>query len=439
VALQFLRFFQQEAASGIILLVAVLLALGWANSQWHESYFRLWETKLTVRWGSFVCDQDLHFWINEGLMAIFFFVIGLEIKREFLTGELSSLRVAALPVFAALGGMVVPAIIYLAFNASGPGAHGWGIPMATDIAFAIGAMAILGKRIPFAIKVFLTALAVVDDIGAVLVIAIFYTSSISWSSLAVAGLLFALLVLSNKAGIRPTVVYLILGLGIWLAFIQSGIHATIAGVLLAMTIPSRLEEKAAGRQKGRFSGANKNIFTSWEQRGGGSNNNLQNPEPQVLPEPRAESEDYEAPLQKLEHLLLPWVSFGVVPIFALANAGVRLKGLEGNLLGTLADPVGVGIITGLVLGKQIGITLFSWLAVRWGLASIPAPVSWRQIHGAACLAGIGFTMSLFIAILAFGGSPMLAISKISILTASLISGILGYVLLVTANSPDDNL
>lgn len=342
-------------------------------------------------------------------MAVFFFIIGLEIKREFLAGELSSLRVAALPVFAALGGMVVPAIIYLAFNAGGPGAPGWGIPMATDIAFAIGVMAILGKRIPFAIKVFLTALAVVDDIGAVLVIAIFYTSSISWSSLAVAGLLFALLVLSNKAGIRPTVVYLILGLGIWLAFIQSGIHATIAGVLLAMTIPSRLEEKAAGHQKRRFSG------------------------------PRAESEDDEAPLQKLERLLLPWVSFGVVPIFALANAGVRLKGLEGNLLATLADPVGLGIITGLVLGKQIGITLFSWLAVRWRLASIPAAVSWRQIHGAACLAGIGFTMSLFIAILAFGGSPMLAMSKISILTASLISGILGYALLVTANSPDDNL
>ncbi|MBE0429091.1 MAG: Na+/H+ antiporter NhaA [Thermoleophilia bacterium] len=426
VARPFQRFFRAAASGGILLLISVVVALGWANSRFSESYFHLWENPLTLGLGSFITEQSLHFWINDALMVIFFFAVGLEIKREFLAGELSSRKAAILPIFAAAGGMVVPAVIYLAFNLGQPGQHGWGIPMATDIAFAIGVMAVLGRRIPFGIKIFLVALAIVDDIGAVLVIALFYTGGVSWLALAAAGIIFGILIAANKMGIRAIWVYLLLGFGLWLTVHESGVHATIAGVMLAMTIPSRLDVDA-----GEFVRVGKNLLADFEKAGSWENDILQNSERQVaLTELEAASRDLEAPLQRLERILYPWVAFVIVPVFALSNAGVKIEGDFGQLL--LGDRVVLGIIAGLVLGKQIGITLFSWVAVRLNLGSLPLGVTWRHVHGASCLAGIGFTMSLFIAILAFSDVEMLDASKVGILVASLASGVLGLILLLTA-------
>lgn len=326
-------------------------------------------------------------------MTIFFLVVGLEIKRELLVGELATRKNAMLPVMAAVGGMVVPAGIYLAINASGDGIHGWGIPMATDIAFAVGVLALLKKRIPFALKVFLTALAIIDDIGAIIIIAFFYTGSVSWTAL-VAGLgLFILLLLMNRLGVMWSSVYLLLGFGLWLALLESGVHATIAGVLLALTIPAKVSGKNVSRAK--TSGAR----------------------------------TYEAPLQRLERNLEPWAAYLIVPIFALANSGISF---EDSPLGSLGKPIGLGIILGLVVGKPVGIVLFSWIAIRLRIGSMPRHVTWRHLHGAACLAGIGFTMSLFITLLAFEEASQLVLAKTGILVASVIAGMLGWVLLFTA-------
>lgn len=334
--------------------------------------------------GSLLPQESLHLWINEGLMAIFFLIVGLEIKRELLAGELSSRKQAMLPAIAAVGGMLVPATIFFALNAGGAGARGWGIPMATDIALAIGVLALLGKRIPLGIKVFLTALAIIDDIGAVIIIAFFYTGSISWPALGAGLILFVLLLLLNRLGVRMTSVYLVVGLGIWLAFLKSGVHATIAGVLLALVVPS------------------------------------------------GSKHDREPPLLQLERVLQPWAAYLIVPLFALANAGIHL---EKNPLQSLGDPIGLGIVLGLFLGKQIGVVFFSWLAVRLRLGSLPPSVSWRQLHGAACLAGIGFTMSLFISLLAFENPGQLTVSKIGVLAGSTVSGLAGLVLLAIAGKP----
>jgi len=380
----FLRFFQAEANSGIYLLASVGLALVLANT-WPDSYTSALSHEFTLGIGAASLTEPLISWINEGLMTIFFFVVGLEIKRELLIGELSRLKQAVLPVMAAIGGMLVPAGIYILINASGDGAHGWGIPMATDIAFAIGVLALLKKRIPFALKVFLTALAIIDDIGAVIIIAIFYTDSVSLTALAVSLGLFILLLLANSLGVKSVSVYMLLGLGLWLAMFDSGVHATIAGVLLALTIPAISHKKSKPR-----------------------------------PEP---------PLQKLERILEPWVAYLIVPVFALANAGVRFSD---NPLASLSEPIGLGIVLGLVLGKQLGVTLFSWIAVRTGIGSMPRGVTWRHLHGAACLAGIGFTMSLFVTLLAFEQASQLAAAKIAILAASMIAGLLGWMLLFTA-------
>ncbi|KRT64220.1 MAG: Na+/H+ antiporter NhaA, Na+:H+ antiporter, NhaA family [Candidatus Dadabacteria bacterium CSP1-2] len=395
----------------------------WANSPWFDSYFDLWQTKLKIGLGSFVLDKPLILWINDGLMAMFFFFVGLEIKREILVGELSSPRQAALPIVAALGGMIVPAILYLVLNAGKPGASGWGIPMATDIAFTLGVLALLGKRVPIALKVFLTSVAIVDDIGAVLVIAFFYTSQIYWSNLIVgAGFLIAL-ILANRAGIRHPLVYASLGIGgLWLAFLMSGVHATIAGVLSAMTIPASTRigreeflEKSRYILK-EFEGASvneKSVLTSRQQR-------------RAAEALEKASELVQTPLQRLEHDLHPWVIFGIMPLFALANAGVSL---DGNLTQVLINPVTLGIVFGLVFGKQIGITLFSWLAVRSGIATLPVGVNWWQVYGVGWLAGIGFTMSLFIAGLAFRDIALLSLAKLGILTASLIAGVVGWIIL----------
>lgn len=418
----FQEFASVSASSGVLLLLCTVAALIWANSPWSETYTGLWQTKLTVGFGGFALSKPLILWINDGLMAIFFFVVGLEIKREVLVGELSSVRQASLPLAAALGGMIVPALIYTTLNAGGQGAPGWGIPMATDIAFALGVLALLGDRVPLSLKVFLTALAIVDDIGAVLVIAVFYTSAIWWASLA-AGLLFLLLLIgANLAGFRHPLVYILLGIALWVAFLKSGVHATVAGVLMAMTIPSRSRIDA-----GEFLEYGRGALDDFDRAAESDEEVLTNQDQQAAIHLLENACELVAtPLQRMEHGLHPWVTFLIMPLFALANAGVAL---DVNLASALLSPVSLGVIAGLVLGKQVGITLFSWLAVRAGFASLPEQISWKQIYGVAWLGGIGFTMSLFIASLAFGDGALLSEAKLGILTASLVAGLMGWFLL----------
>lgn len=418
----FRQFAETESAGGIVLLACAAIALVWANSAWSDGYFRLWESPLTIGGAGWGLTKSLHHWINDGLMVVFFLLVGLEIKREFLFGELASARKAALPIAAALGGMLVPAAIYALFNHGGPGSHGWGIPMATDIAFALGVLALLGPRIPVGLKVFLAALAIADDIGAVLVIALFYTERISWAALGVAGVVVLALVVLNRMGMRRPGAYAALGVVLWLAVLQSGVHATVAGVLLAATIPARTRLDTAGfvaRGRGlldriaRLGSAGEDVPRSAEQQ-------------QAVHALEDACEQAQTPLQRLENALHPWVAFGIVPLFALANAGVRL---DGNALGMATTPVVLGIVLGLTLGKPIGITLASWLAVRLGLAARPDGVTWRGLHGVSWLGGIGFTMSLFIAALAFGQSARADEAKLGILAASVIASFCGWLLL----------
>ncbi|HEU4563174.1 MAG TPA: Na+/H+ antiporter NhaA [Gemmatimonadaceae bacterium] len=418
----FQRFAHTESSGGIVLLACTAVALAWANSPWAASYFHLWENEIAIGGSRIGITQSLHHWINDGLMVVFFFVVGLEIKREMLVGELASVRQAALPIMAALGGMLVPAALYATLNAGGPGAPGWGIPMATDIAFALGVLALLGPRVPVALKVFLAALAIVDDIGAVLVIAIFYTSQISLLALGIGAAVLALLVLCNAAGLRHPAVYALLGVVLWVAFLKSGVHATVSGVLLAMTIPSRTRIN-----EDEFLDRTRSLLDEFERACGPETTVLTNRAQQEAIEGiEIACEQAQAPLLKMEHKLHGIVAFGIMPLFALSNAGVALGGVGG---GALTGPVTLGVVLGLVLGKPIGITLFSWAAVRFGLAVLPTGVSWRTLHGVSWLGGIGFTMSLFIAGLAFEGSAMLDAAKVGILAASLIAGTVGWLLL----------
>ena len=378
--------FKGEEASGVLLIVVATVAVVWANVA-GDSYERVWQSRITVGVAPFVLAKPLLLWINDGLMAVFFFLVGLEIKREILGGELASPRRAALPVVAALGGMIAPAAIYGMLNAGGPGARGWGIPMATDIAFALGALATLGNRVAPSLRVFLAAVAIADDLGAVVVIAAFYTSDLAAVPLEIAvGLLFVLAVV-NRLRIAHIAPYLLLGIAMWVAVLKSGVHPTVAGVLLAFTIPS----------------AGKATPDRDDVVGG----------PPSLAE-------------RLEHALEPWVAFAIMPIFALANAGVRLSR---DAWASLFDPVALGIIAGLFIGKQVGVTASCWLVVRVGLAALPSRADWRQLYGVALLCGIGFTMSLFIAALAFGASERLEAAKMGVLAGSLLSGIVGYLVL----------
>jgi NhaA family Na+:H+ antiporter len=418
----FQNFLEAEQAGGVLLIVCTVIALVWANSPWSEDYVALWETHLRIGFPGFELDKSLHHWINDGLMAIFFFFVGLEIKREILVGELASVRKAALPIAAAIGGMLVPAAIYAALNAGGSGASGWGIPMATDIAFALGILGLLGNRIPLGLTVFLAALAIVDDLGAVIVIAIFYSTQLSWASLAIAGVFLVLLVIANRLGIRSPVVYSILGFVVWFAILKSGVHATVAGVLCAMTIPTRTSIDQVGflrRARLLLDEAQKTCECEDESKQSDDFDAAVN----AL---EVSCEQVQTPLGRLEHGLYPWVSFLIMPIFALANAGVILSGDLGAAFG---DSITLGIVLGLVIGKQAGITLFSWLAVKLGWAQLPNGAGWRHIYGAAWLGGIGFTMSLFIAGLAFPTNDLLSLSKIGILAASLVAGVIGWLIL----------
>lgn len=413
----FQEFAQLEATSGILLMVATVLALLWANSPWAEEYHGLWQTRLVLGWGDFSLAKPLLLWINDGLMAVFFLVVALEIKRELIEGELSDRRRAVLPVAAALGGMVAPAALYLVLNAGTAAARGWGIPMATDIAFALGVLTLLGRHAPFALKVFLTALAIVDDLGAVAVIALFYTADLSLSSVLMAGAVILLLMACNRLGVRRLLLYGLLGLPLWYFVLRSGIHATVAGVLLAMTVPAQVVVHPRAGQ-GRRRGA-------WSWLIGDGRNQSERTERTVSPRgPGDGSAMVDSPMRRLEHGLHPLVTYGILPLFALANAGVSLGG--GAVLTSLVHPVGLGVVIGLVVGKQVGITLATWLAVRLGVAELPDGVRWRHVYGAACLGGIGFTMSIFIAGLAFSDAATLDTAKRAIFFASILSGLTAW-------------
>lgn len=420
----FQDFARLEAAGGILLLGATAVALVWANSPWEPWYRELWHATVTVGAGDLVLAKPLELWVNDGLMAIFFFVVGLEIKRELLVGELASPRRAALPAAAALGGMLAPAAIYLAFNLGGAGGRGWGIPMATDIAFAIGVLALLGERVPFALKVFLTALAIVDDLGAVLVIAVFYTSELSFRALGAGGAVLLAMAVLNLTGVRRIGPYGLLGVLLWLALLKSGVHATVAGVLAALTIPS-----GAPINTGVFRARSRQLLDEFEAADANpGTHHMSGSQLETVYGLSSLIEEVETPLQRLEHALHPWVTFGIMPIFALANAGVALGAGLGD---ALRHPVTLGVIAGLVLGKPLGVGAFAWLAVTIGVAERPAGTTTRQFVGLGLLAGIGFTMSLFISSLAFGESPLLDNAKVGILAASLVAGVAGALVLVT--------
>jgi NhaA family Na+:H+ antiporter len=408
----FVRFAKTEAAGGILLLASTLAALIWANSPWENAYHAIWNAPLLIGFGRFSLVESRHLWVNDGLMSIFFFLAGLEIKRQVLIGELSSIKQATFPLVSALGGTLIPALFYLLFNYGGSAAHGWGIPMATDIAFALGILVLLGDRVPTSLKIFVTALAIIDDIIAVLVIAIFYTNQLHFLSLLIAAFGVALSIGANLLGIRRPAVYAFIGVCIWAAVLKSGLHATVAGVMLAFTIPARtyLDREqflARGRSLlARFASARPGSFE----------------EHAAIDTLEAQCEMVESPLHRIEHRLQPWVSFVVMPLFAFANAGVHILG---RMAPAAKDPVTLGIAVGLIVGKPVGIFLFAWSSSKANIAIPPIHSSWRQIFGASCLCGIGFTMSLFIAALAFGDGELLDMAKIGILFASMLAAVVG--------------
>lgn len=412
----FMRFARMEAAGGIVLLAATVVALVWANSPWGETYHQVFELPITIGFGKVVVTENWHEWINDGLMSLFFFLVGLEIKREVLVGELSSLSRATLPFIAAIGGMVVPALIYLSI-AHGEGLdRGWAVPISTDIAFTLGVLIFMGKRVPFSLKIFVTALAIVDDIFAVIVIAVFYTSTIHYLSLSLGIACIVLAFIANLLGIRNPAVYAIFGVAAWFCVLRSGVHATIAGILLAFTIPAR-----TFLHKSQFLEQGRSLLHNLDQ---AEANSFE--EHSILHTLEQKIGMVESPLHRIEHALQPRISFVVMPLFALANAGVNLS--EAGV-GAIKHPLSLAIILGLVVGKPVGIWLFSLLAVKARLAQPLVQVSWRQVFGAACLCGIGFTMSIFVAGLAFHSYQLLNNAKIAILVASLISGLFGSLVL----------
>ncbi len=429
----FREFARLQASGGILLLLGVILAVLLANSPLSEFYFQFWDTELSFQLGRFSLSEHLLEWVNDALMVVFFFVVGLEIKREVTVGELAAPRRAALPVMAALGGMIVPAAIYLVFNSGTAGAAGWGIPMATDIAFTLGILTVLGGRVPLSLKVFFTAMAIADDIGAVLVIAIFYTSEIVWISLAAGAGILLILFAINRFGIFHPLPYGILGVGLWLAFLESGVHPSIAGVLLALTIPTRPEPNVQA-----FLAQCQTIFGEFDPIGNEAEREA------VLSGRRQAAaqalerilERMQSPAQRLQRSLHPWTTYVILPVFALANAGVEFST---DLSDALSHPVSLGIMLGLVIGKAAGLSAFSWLAVRTKLAELPADLGWAQIFSASWLAGIGFTISLFIADAAFTDPELLSIAKISVFAASLLASVIGLSLLALTSPRTDQV
>ncbi len=403
------RFLHVESAGGMVLLACTVIALLLANSPLETAYETLRQTVAGISIGSFSLSEPLVLWINDGLMALFFLVVGLEIKREIVSGELSDPRKALLPVVAAIGGMVVPAGLYTLGVWGGSGAHGWGVPMATDIAFVVGFLTLLGPRVPNGLKVLLLTLAIADDIGAVLVIAVVYTTGIKLLPLVLAAGGLGLILLLLWLRVRSLAVYAVLALAVWLGFFESHVHTTVAGVLLGLLVPARPD---TGRPVAL------DVIADLYARMRG----IQRGTPPAVADPLS-------PAERLENALHPWVAFVIMPLFALANAGVRVQ------LGTLAAPVELAVIAGLVVGKPLGIVLFSWASVRLGLARLPEGVSWKVMVGAGCLAGIGFTMSLFVAGLAFREAALLGEAKIGVLVGSALSAVLGCGLLLAFLPP----
>jgi NhaA family Na+:H+ antiporter len=400
-------FLHTEAAGGVALVVAAIVALLWANSPWDASYDDLWNTHLAVSLGDWELDLDLREWINDGLMVFFFFVVGLEIKRELVEGELRDRRRAMLPVCAALGGMLVPALIYTAFNAGGEGADGWGIPMATDIAMAVGVLALMGRWVSPSLKLFLLALAIVDDIGAIVVIAVFYTGEIRGEALLASVALVVAVAVMRRAGISSIAPYAVVGAALWLALHESGVHATLVGVALGLMTPTE-----PIRRPELIDAAELADVSSYE----------------AARQTATAAREAVSVVEWLEHQLHPWTSFAVLPLFALANAGIPLSR---NTVGdALTSAVAGGIVLGLVIGKLVGISSFTWLAVRLRIARLPDGVTWSGIVAVSALAGIGFTVSIFVTGLAFGGEPLEEQAKIAILAASLLAAAIGATLFV---------
>ena len=415
----FQRFFRTETVGGVVLLAFGLAALAIANSPLAETYNHFWEIPLTLSIVNQQFSLSLHGWINDGLMAVFFLLVGLEIKRELVAGELSSVRQAALPIACAIGGMVVPAAIYLIFNFRGIGSHGWGIPMATDIAFALGALNLIAPNAPLGAKVLLTALAIVDDMGAVLVIALFYSEAIVWTALVGAAMTLLALIGFNLVGVRHLWPYLLAGVVLWLFVHASGVHATIAGVALAFTIPTHTRINAV-----EFSQEARSLLGDFDRRETGDFLVLTSKgQREALFSLERASESVTAPLLRLERALHSFSAFVVMPLFAFANAGVKIE------LSIQHLEIGLGVLAGLVFGKPLGIMAAALVAVKMGIARLPQGVSWRSLLGYACLAGIGFTMSLFIATLAFADSALVDAAKRGIIVGSLLAGVVGAVLL----------
>lgn len=420
------RFLRLEIASSILLLATTGGALVWANSFLSTTYHHFWHTTLSICLGQHCHPHSVLHWVNDGLMAFFFFLVGLEIKREVLVGELSVFRVAFLPVVAALGGMIVPGFIYALFNQGTPAMTGWAIPMATDIAFALGALALLGKGLPVGLRIFLAAFAIADDLGAVVIIALFYTSELNGLALALAGCVLIAMGVVNFFRVSSTAPYAILGFLLWLAVFHSGVHPTVAGVAAAMMIPARGKVdfefffNQVKRIMQRVKGPKMQVCAWYSI--------LMDPDYQdTVHDMKLACEKVETPLQRMEHSIHPWVAFVILPLFALGNAGLVVRGLP--IVESLTDPVTMGIALGLFIGKPVGIMLFAALAVSLNMASLPESVEWKDMLGAAILGGIGFTMSLFVSGLSFTSPEMMIASKLGILAGSVLSAACGIVVL----------
>ncbi len=420
IATPFEEFLHAQTTTGLVLMLVTVIALIIANSPLADSYIHFFHTKINLEVGSWSISHSIHHWINDGLMAIFFFIVGLEIKREVLIGELSDIKAAILPILAAIGGMILPALIYTAINYDTHGANGWGIPMATDIAFAISALVLLGNRVSPSLVTFLVALAIVDDLGAVTVIALFYTDEINMIPLSLSFLSFLVLVVFNRFGIHATLPYFIVGVIMWLFMLESGIHATIAGVIAAMAIPSKPKFAPID-----FTQHAKNRLNEYDNYPVATDHTMHEAQKAILQNIKDKIDSISSPSARLEHTLHLPVSLVVIPLFALANAGIAIE--FSSITKSIIEPVSLGIILGLIVGKVLGIAGVAYLAIKLGLAKLPQDSSMSQLFGVAFLGGIGFTMSIFVADLAFiGNEELIFQAKIGILAASLFAGVFGF-------------
>ena len=417
-------FIHTEEVGAIILLLGAAAALAWANSPWSETYESFWHTKVSFDIYLFAVSEDLRHIVNDGLMAVFFFLVGLEIKRELLHGELSTFRKAALPAFAAAGGMAMPALVYLLFNWSGEGVNGWGVPMATDIAFALGVLALLGRRMPAELRVFLLGLAVVDDLGVIAVIATFYTETIHWTELGLGVATFAAIAACIRLGVRSLGFYLIMSVVMWLFFLESGVHATLAGVLLAAIVPSQPD-----LHRRDYAAVIDDLLHDFRL---AMENGDEERAEAIVERIEHLSRGTEGPLERLEEMVHPWVSFVILPIFALANAGIVFT--TDSLSDALASSVTMGIAAGLLFGKALGILGLTWLAVRLGVGQLPSGVQWRHVLGVGFLGGIGFTVAIFVSAIAFDDHTIVDQAKMGVFGSSLLAGAAGYLFLRLAGA-----